>query len=943
MKRFDPNLCPEPGDGVHSWFLHAAHCAVTARLSDEEAIEEITLLATREPRWNEIEDALSTARRKSCGSAPTWSRPNPGLIDRVTKGCPTLVDLIARSPRSSGRIEVSEQMMFAFFPELPRSVRAITSAERGAGCDDGYDAVLVTKESGRIEVSEQMHVRLLPGAPAVHSRNYVCRRRSGIRRGLELASRWRCSTETIKRRQRSGLLHPLRLSQRSLLYKIEKIEAREGGTMSASSSGSGEVPSAKTSPIRAEEIPQSNKIRVSRGTTANKHTENCDDAREIIEQIRTDQILRRQIGSLRVLFNESMASTNGDRKVAKDAVTARKLRLPGVLFSGTFHQRNDKALSQHSGLLCADLDGLGPEKIAEARARLRDSMHLWADFVSPTGDGLKAVFRVRADGETHKASFRAVEQHVHQLTGLRIDKSCSNVGRLCFLSFDPDSYLKEEAVELPPLVETENPRKDTGAPPVADDLLESRRGIAVDLLDEIDWESDSSGYCTCPGQDLHTGGDGNQDCIVYLDQIPTIKCFHESCRATIEAFNRELRSRIGKAEFPGKTSGNNGATGLMPSAWFNQKFPALSERFGHAVLLGKPFKGPLFVKDIAEDFLAATLSAEGSPDTPTVFVTSEQKFYTYCPEEGIYIHQRPPALLARLSLLLLECGRQAEDLLDTANLKFRLRETKKLMGVLKKAEHLLGVSDDFFSADLTEFIACSNGMLRLNDKKLLPFSPEYHRRNKLAVAFDPKGTCSLFLDTLMRPALDPDDLDLVQRSSGLALLGVNLAQRIVILDGTAGGGKGTSVRVLVGIIGNQNVGTLRTRHLGDRFEVGRFLGKTLLYGADVPEKFLNQQGAQVLKSLTGGDPVALEFKRSNETPLIECNFNVLVTCNSRLTVHLEGDTEAWRRRLVIVKYTKPAPKQVIASLSQEILDTEGSGVLNWYLEGLDKARGTVGN
>jgi hypothetical protein len=64
--------------------------------------------------------------------------------------------------------------------------------------------------------------------------------------------------------------------------------------------------------------------------------------------------------------------------------------------------------------------------------------------------------------------------------------------------------------------------------------------------------------------------------------------------------------------------------------------------------------------------------------------------------------------------------------------------------------------------------------------------------------------------------------------------------------------------------------------------------------------FFNQRGVSVLKSLTGYDPVTLEFKRSNECPLIICRFNVIVTCNSRLTVHLEGDTEAWWRRLILL-------------------------------------------
>jgi putative DNA primase/helicase len=106
----------------------------------------------------------------------------------------------------------------------------------------------------------------------------------------------------------------------------------------------------------------------------------------------------------------------------------------------------------------------------------------------------------------------------------------------------------------------------------------------------------------------------------------------------------------------------------------------------------------------------------------------------------------------------------------------------------------------------------------------------------------------------------------------------------------------------------------------------------------VPENFLNQRGASVLKSLTGYDPVTLEFKNSNESPSIICRFNVIVTCNSRLIVHLEGDTDAWRRRLAIIEYHKPKPEKVIADLDQQILRNEASGVLNWMLDGLDKIR-----
>jgi P4 family phage/plasmid primase-like protien len=377
-----------------------------------------------------------------------------------------------------------------------------------------------------------------------------------------------------------------------------------------------------------------------------------------------------------------------------------------------------------------------------------------------------------------------------------------------------------------------------------------------------------------------------------------------------------------------------------PAAWFAAKFPALVAEFGVAVeeCPAAENEGLPWVRDLSEDFLAATLGQTGSPDSPTVFVAEENRFYSYSLEEGVFVETRESRLQTRLSNLLLECARACDGKFNTRNLAFKFRDTASLSGVMNRARGLLEVGQDFFQADLMEFVPCKNGMLRVEDLTLLPFSPAYRRRNKLAVAYDPAATCRLFLDTLLTPALGPEELDLLQRWCGLALIGVNLAQRLIILTGMAGGGKGTFIRVVNEIIGKVNVGTLRPDWLADRFELGRLLGKSLLYGADVPENFLNCRGASVLKALTGGDPVTLEFKGSNERPEIVCRFNAIVTSNSRLTVHLEGDADAWRRRLVIVPYEKPKPENVIADLSEQIIAKEASGVLNWMLAGLKNIR-----
>ena len=409
--------------------------------------------------------------------------------------------------------------------------------------------------------------------------------------------------------------------------------------------------------------------------------------------------------------------------------------------------------------------------------------------------------------------------------------------------------------------------------------------------------------------------------------------------AFLEAVAAATEERAQSSKENRESDGQDGHSCPTPSQWFAEKFPLIADEHGAAVLEETDKKsGVVSVKDVSEDFLAATMGDKGTPDAPAVFLSTEGRFYIYTPTEGMFVHQREPALLTRFSRMLLDCHRACRDGCQTQALEFRLRDTSTLGGVIQKARGLLEVPSNYFSSELTEFIPCANGMLRLRDRELLPFSPSYRRRNKLAVPYDPSAKCPLFLETLMRHALDPDALDLLQRWCGLALIGENVAQVIMILTGTAGGGKGTFLRVLTGITGQENLASLRTHLLGERFEIGRFNGKTLLYGADVPEDFLNHRNASVLKSLTGGDPMTLEFKNSNESPPAVGDYNVIVTSNSRLTMRLEGDADAWRRRLRIIPYNNPKPKHVIADLDKRIIETEGSGVLNYMLDGLDKNR-----
>ena len=151
-------------------------------------------------------------------------------------------------------------------------------------------------------------------------------------------------------------------------------------------------------------------------------------------------------------------------------------------------------------------------------------------------------------------------------------------------------------------------------------------------------------------------------------------------------------------------------------------------------------------------------------------------------------------------------------------------------------------------------------------------------------------------------------------------------------------GKGVIARVATELLGPENVTTLRTKSLDGRFEIGRFVGQLLVYAPDVNGRFLHEAGAHILKALTGEDPFSPEYKCSNATPPARpLSTSILITCNSRLTVHLEGDRGAWGRRLVVIDFQREgvSEEQQIGGLSDILFREEGPGILKWAVGGLE--------
>lgn len=352
----------------------------------------------------------------------------------------------------------------------------------------------------------------------------------------------------------------------------------------------------------------------------------------------------------------------------------------------------------------------------------------------------------------------------------------------------------------------------------------------------------------------------------------------------------------------------------------------ITERFGDPVYFGTSKSRGDFVKGLNQSYWSGLYHAENT----VLYYPLESAFYQYCGETGIYSQISPDVIKQAISARLLEYSRQDARL---AGLE-KFRSDQLLNAIVSQLRGIAEMRNAF--VDRPKAIHLANCMLRLEGNQCFreEFSPTFYSRNRSPIAFEETATCPRFLNELLRPAVSPDDELVLQKMAGLALLGDNLVQRFVILEGKAGRGKSQICNVIQAVVGIENQTQLRTEHLKDRFELFRYRKCSLLLGADVEPDFLASKGASTIKSLVGGDWLDAEQKGGTGSFRFQGKFNIFITSNVRLKVKLQGDTDAWRRRMLVVPFNAGPPKKQIPNFAEVLVREEGAGIVNWALRGL---------
>lgn len=118
-----------------------------------------------------------------------------------------------------------------------------------------------------------------------------------------------------------------------------------------------------------------------------------------------------------------------------------KKALPVVLFSGEFGDRNDGGIERHSSFVVLDFDHIDVNK---SKPILATDPYVYSCWVSPSGDGLKALVKI-TNPERHRDHFRALVEYFKKQYELEVDSTGINESRACYESHDPDIIVNEES------------------------------------------------------------------------------------------------------------------------------------------------------------------------------------------------------------------------------------------------------------------------------------------------------------------------------------------------------------------------------------------------------------------------------------------------------------------------------------------------------------------
>jgi len=262
-----------------------------------------------------------------------------------------------------------------------------------------------------------------------------------------------------------------------------------------------------------------------------------------------------------------------------------------------------------------------------------------------------------------------------------------------------------------------------------------------------------------------------------------------------------------------------------------------------------------------------------------------------------------------------------------------------IKNTISRIASLLSITDDRYFRDTdvhktNTFTNLKNGLFDPKTKILHEHTPKYFSVTQIPFNYEPTADCPKFKEFIKFITQKNEGSDrMIQEMFGyFVTTDGNPRHKVFYLYGsTARNGKSTTAQIATGLIGEDNVSHLSLQQIAQPSPstMESLVGKRLNFSDEVSGSFL-QSGNLTSISAEGTIDISPKFKPPYPYK-VTCKF--VVACNS---IPRLSENNGMKQRMIVIPFDHHIPEgERILNYDKVLLEEEGSGILNWALEGAE--------
>lgn len=218
----------------------------------------------------------------------------------------------------------------------------------------------------------------------------------------------------------------------------------------------------------------------------------------------------------------------------------------------------------------------------------------------------------------------------------------------------------------------------------------------------------------------------------------------------------------------------------------------------------------------------------------------------------------------------------------------------------REVQHYLTVMAENKIQSPPNLIAFENGVLDINTMKLRDYQDDDVIPNVIPCDWNENAECEAVDNVLRKMSCSDDDVfESLIEVMGMCMYRSSEFTQSAILLGDGSNGKSTFIRMLIALLGKNNIATISMTQLGKQFLVGRLAGKLANLGSEVSNEFKTGDLLSTFKELVDGNRMHADVKGVEGFDFE--NYAMMVMCANEFP-KLADTTDGMMRRIFPIEF-----------------------------------------